>query len=236
MLPSTPTTYGVSFDYRFNIDDVFKVKFTQDTDDPNYPKSFTITKDGKNHNWQHWENAINTTPGATNAVFELLPELTEKCEVKMLIFKSCIKTTGNFEVNIRNLKVEKIDYPTLYLTRLGTGESNISDTQVSWRKVNPTKYELEINKANNKKELLVFSELFDPNWVLDTKNEEKFNSEHVLVNIYANGWLIDKSGKYKVEIIYKPQDTYIKSVYLAVISICITLAILYFGRKKHENK
>lgn len=73
---------------------------------------------------------------------------------------------------------------------------------LSYHRYNPTKYKVSI-KASNRPFTLIFSELYNKEWQASVKGETITN--HFLINFYANGWLIDKTGDFDIEISFIPQ-------------------------------
>jgi hypothetical protein len=69
------------------------------------------------------------------------------------------------------------------------------------------------------KELLVYSQSYDPGWVAFVGRKKI--KEHVLVNNWANGWLIEPGQKEKVKIIYWPQ-------YLEYLGFLLVLSFFFW--------
>jgi hypothetical protein len=122
-----------------------------------------------------------------------------------------------------------------------TRNSSVPDIQ-SW-KVNPTKYKIQIEKSKDPY-LLVFSETFHPQWVLDIepstsspilsdKSPEYNMAQHVLVNGYANGWWIDKPGTSELTIEFLPQRWYKIGwiISIATLFLCFIYLIFIFIRR-----
>ena len=80
---------------------------------------------------------------------------------------------------------------------------------ISYKKVDPTFYEINISQQNP--EYLIFSSRYDENWIL-TEGRPSFieklivkpNNTHFKVNLYANGWRVEKPGEYTLY--YYPQQ------------------------------
>lgn len=110
---------------------------------------------------------------------------------------------------------------------------NNSIVKISYKRINPTKYVIHIQ--NSSPFILVFSELFNDVWQASYKGGVY---QHIRVNFYANGWIIDKTGESDVIIEYLPQrllDTGEKisiGSYLFVVAICLFLAFKEIKRRK----
>ena len=81
--------------------------------------------------------------------------------------------------------------------------------------------------------MLVFSETFDkgwvpyygePNWVEAFYTERIPENNHFLVNGYANGWYINKTGSTMITLYFWPQSVYYlgMATSLGTIGACIT--------------
>ncbi|KKS03414.1 MAG: hypothetical protein UU64_C0001G0070 [candidate division WWE3 bacterium GW2011_GWF2_41_45] len=97
---------------------------------------------------------------------------------------------------------------------------------LSFKKINPTKYVVDIKNAKNNF-ILVFNQSFDSNWKVYFEGKE-IGTNHNLVNFYANFWDInikDANGiqDFQLVIEYYPQ----KFVYIG--SVMTTIFILFSG-------
>lgn len=151
------------------------------------------------------------------------------------IRKSLFLDKGDYEISIFSDEEREIallqekNYPT-----------KTSTVVKSYERVNPTEYNVKISKADNKEEILVFSELFDSNWEAYYDSGELIDAgKHLKVNVYANAWVIDRAGDYQIKIIYTPQKSLEigKKVSLTTVTILLTVYILLVLRHKkyHVN-
>jgi hypothetical protein len=106
--------------------------------------------------------------------------------------------------------------------------------QISYKTINPTQYTINITKLDPK--YLIFSTRYDKYWIL-TEGKPSFiarlfskpNQNHFKVNIYANGWLVEKPGEYTL--FYYPQQVmYASLIIMLVIASGIAMILIY--RKK----
>ena len=164
-------------------------------------------------------------------------------EIKMddkVVYKSSADTQNKlkwFETNPVQLKKGK---HKITIVKNGAGEFSIDEIiiknynskstslfeanntiPVTWKKINPTKYKVEMNTTNPT--FLVFSETYDPLWVAKYDNEE-VNS--VIAYSAINSFKINKTGNVSITLEYTPQ----KYVYIGFIISIIGLfsIILYF--------
>ena len=91
---------------------------------------------------------------------------------------------------------------------------------VTYQKINPTKYIAEV--TSDGPYMLELKEQFDPRWKISV------GGEHVKVNGFANGWIIDKKGSYDVELYYAPQIYFYIGLGISIVSLIY--AMVFFIR------
>lgn len=131
------------------------------------------------------------------------------------------------DIKIENVEFKLFTVPTAIL--LSNNEPRSSKPEISVRQKNQTKY--EVNVKNSKESfLLVMNNEHNSNWEI---SGEHLKSEHIRVNGFANGWLIDKPGDYVLEVSYRPQ----KYFYIGVIVTggYMILVIVYLLKKRNED-
>ena len=227
-LSRLPEIYRIEFDYRFEEGKVFGLRFSQDIDSAENPVMSTrVSKDEFFHDWKHFEGKFTTTNGAVGGILEVYPIARTSCSRKFLVKRFCEDSLLKFNVDLRNFKVTTVKYPQIRLVRNGL-ESLGPETTIEWSKVNPTRYNVKINKLDAKAEMLVFSELFNSGWEASFEDGSKIPSQkHFLVNVYANGWLIDKTGNYQISLRFLPQKTLELGVRIS--AIFLTASLLFIG-------
>jgi len=94
-------------------------------------------------------------------------------------------------------------------------ERNLISTE--FKKVNPTKYIVDVDAK--KPFTLVFSESYHPKWKAFIDGKAIPDDKHFVVNGYANGFMIDKIGKYQIILEFTPQRLF----YIGLIISGITL-------------
>jgi hypothetical protein len=131
--------------------------------------------------------------------------MEEVCETKIIIRK-CQLEPEDFSVEIRRFIVKTVDFPELHLVKGATREyQQDNEMGLVWEKVSPVEYKVFLEKNNASTEMLVFSELYNPGWQLVGEEGDMLDNKHLLVNMYANGWLFEKPGEQKFSIIFVPQ-------------------------------
>ena len=194
-------SYKIKFDYRFSEGNRFILQIKQDIDKEGYPVfRRVIDKNAFFHNELSYEATIKPSIGANNITIEILPDSE--------------KENSNFKLLITNLYLNREVDKELILST-GNIENHISSSdKVEWQKVDSTRYKLKVNKITDQPSVIVFSELYDAGWEIK-------DLKHIKVNGYANGWLINKSGNYELEAVYKPQK------YLDIFTLVTILSVLF---------
>ena len=85
----------------------------------------------------------------------------------------------------------------------------------SWTEVSPTSY--KANVKSNAKFLLVFLESYDPHWAAFVNGRRIPESNHVEINAFANGWLIDALGNVTITVEYETQSFLTASIAASVV-------------------
>jgi|GEM_PF-1949894 len=119
-------------------------------------------------------------------------------------------------------------YPVIYATTLPSGSTNYTSLYsfypppiqtgiIEWTEINPTLFKVSVINAS-KPFVLVLSTTYSNNWKI-----YGINAKHITVYSYANGWIINKTGSYQIEIFY---PTTLTKVVLSLQFIGIIVPIL----------
>ena len=207
MLPEIPGRFKIDLDFRFKKGKAFSLYFTQDIDPAESPvlKEY-VMKSEIYHEWSHWTRTFDVSPGAKEGILGIFPTKEEVCKREWWGRKICTMEDSDFDVEIVNLRLTESTLPNILLASLDGIPSYETTTKLKWEEVNPTLYSISINKNGSKPEVLVFSELFNSGWKAVYEDGSLIpDQKHLVVNTYANGWLIDKAGNYSLNIEYFPQ-------------------------------
>lgn len=93
-----------------------------------------------------------------------------------------------------------------------------------WNEISPTKYEASIDSTGPF--FLVLLESYDEHWKTYINGTLVSERNHLKVNGFANGWLIENAGNLKITIQYQIQDMFTMSVIASVILSALLLAFL----------
>ncbi len=101
---------------------------------------------------------------------------------------------------------------------------------VSFKKLNPTKYSVRISNAKEKY-ILVLNQAFNKGWKVHI--EEQIPEEnHILINDFLNGWLIEKRGSYNFYIEYEPQKLAHTGIFISLVTILVLIFTYHRISKK----
>jgi len=104
---------------------------------------------------------------------------------------------------------------------------------VSHKRLSPVKYQVQVVGATDPF-ILNFNTRYSPYWKLSTEGNGDSSFEHVMLNQYSNGWLINEPGSYTLELFYTPQKRFY--IGLLVSSLGLVLALFYLIHRWYKNK
>jgi hypothetical protein len=100
----------------------------------------------------------------------------------------------------------------------------------SWIELSPTSYVAHMKSKGAF--VLVLLESYDAHWKLSVNGSPVSEANHVEVNAFANGWIIDKTGELTISIEYEKQNT----LYVSIIASLLLLALLMTFLNRKELK
>lgn len=234
--------YDVSFDYWIKKGETFHLTVSQDTD-PIVESSDqshyfqNIHTDSYNHDFTHDEVKLTPDNRSTKMSIGFLVELFNDCPDNNSLFERCKDPIykkffdKETEVLIKNLTVKRVFDSQIHLIQDKPLPITTSP-QISYKLINPAEYRISI-KGAKAPYLLVFSELFNSDWKISLNNMALDNKNHYLVNSYANGWFIDKTGDYEMVLKFAPQSFLEIGEIGSVISfIVVSLFFILFVLKR----
>lgn len=101
-----------------------------------------------------------------------------------------------------------------------------------WTEISPTKY--EVNTNSNAPFLLGFLENYDSNWKASVNGKPIPENNHITINDFANGWLINGTGNLTITVEYETQNLITTSFAASIILLSALCALLLF-RKNFEE-
>lgn len=101
----------------------------------------------------------------------------------------------------------------------------------SYKHVNPTKYEIEVQNAK-KGDVLVFSESYDFNWVAKNNDFKNLNSKPY--NKLFNSFVLEEDGNYSLQVYYSLQTFVNIGLIISVITLIVIVSIFVCGHKSKK--
>lgn len=102
-----------------------------------------------------------------------------------------------------------------------------------YKAIDPTKYIVNVNASHPY--MLVFPEAYDPLWTAKVKeNEHGETVEYKSIPLYSiiNGFWINKTGQYEVDVTYKPQEWFYIGAAISIATILGSLGYLIYRRRE----
>jgi hypothetical protein len=153
-----------------------------------------------------------------------------KCEDE--VFKQQFDRAS--ETMLSNMSLYKETIETPYLIHLNEVASSNDLPEVGFTKNSHVSYDVEISD-NKSPFLLVFSESYDPGWILYKNGEEYASNRHYLVNAYANAWVVDENENGSFQLRYVPEKTFRIASLLSVVSIAVGIVGIFLYRKNAKK-
>jgi len=243
--------YHVSFDYYTRFGELPKVEFVQDID-PVINKKLRpifrreITSEGYWFDYQSYKEGINPNQAASSAYLVLSVKPWNDCK-RILDFnpKSCedLSFRRNFnrksETIIKNLGLKRFGFRDPVLRKVDVEPVGQDLPEIKFSRLHKTKYLVTVKNVTDPF-VLVFSELFDDGWRAYLKKGDStslINGEkHILVNGYANAWLIDGQGDYQIILEFWPQRLLKYASIISLIGIFLSVSYLIKSRKKNLGR
>ncbi len=113
--------------------------------------------------------------------------------------------------NKLKINVTEVIHPDI-LIQPKTENFAYNKINLSYKMISPTKYIVNVNSV--KPGIIVFAERYDEGW-----NLSDFDNNHFKVNGYANGWYLNKTGKYNLVLEYQPQKYFYYGLLISLITI-----------------
>ena len=176
--------------------------------------------------------------------FEKTTSSSRNAKDAKLFFYSFSNDGSVSNVSISDIKVEEVLDPEIFL-RYVSDSSGIKEgnPKIEYKKINPTKYKLNISGAKTPY-ILIFNESFNKDWKLTYRNKLIIpKPKHLLVNGYANAWLIDPSyvdnnQNYSLIVEFSSQKYFVAFFILTILvftTVSINIIVSFSRRQRKEN-
>lgn len=217
---------------------------------PNFPNSYMMTSMPKTQEeYKEFVRKFPVRPIYENGPFQMF-EFDDK------VYRSEVYIPDRIYVGdmLRKIEDKTVSFHSAFIDTVDCQQSNIiSDfcnskydpptMSLSTIKVNPTRYEIRVKQSESPAPfLLVFQNSFHKSWKLSVDNAAPLSEDqHVLVNKYANGWVINKGNRkgkteYLVSIKLDSQKYFTYGLWISGLSLAVfmgyILRITQYGRRK----
>ncbi len=106
---------------------------------------------------------------------------------------------------------------------------------ICYKEINPTLYKVNIKNATTSFAIML-KQNYNINWNIKGLNNNTYY--HYKVDLYGNGWVINRSGNYTFYIVFSPQKVYNEVNDIAITSNIVSLgtlvSIFFYIRKKNK--
>lgn len=180
---------------------------------------------------ENLSSRIKFSDNASSNRFE--SKITTSNQTKSLDISICPPSGKAEDIRIDNVVFKLFQTPTAILASEAQ-KGKKSSPEISVNMINKTNYEISVSKAI-KPFLLVMNDEFNQNWKISSKGYQ-INSDHIKVNGFANGWIVDKKGDYVLRVEYAPQKYFYLGLTVTSVYIVLVIAYLVINRKRKKNE
>lgn len=128
------------------------------------------------------------------------------------------KSRTNTNLSIKDFRINLVNIPEIIAYNNLSTRDDITSTPRT-RKIKQTEY--DIDKIDTRTRIIGFTQSYDSNWV--------GSGQHILLNGYANGWILDK-GTNAFTINYSLQNLFIIGAIISFISFCVCISFIILRR------
>lgn len=124
------------------------------------------------------------------------------------------------DVSLRSLTMQTLARGTA-APRVRPGDCNVSGA--TWQERNPMEYQLQ-GRATGRC-TVVFRQSYAPVWTLDAAGGSAVVHQHVMVDGFANGWVIDADGPITLRVVNRALYAYESGMVLTLLSLALAIAL-----------
>ena len=112
------------------------------------------------------------------------------------------------------------------------GDPNVLPPTIVYAKTSAVEYHVEVTNARQPF-VLILGETFDPRWGVSGSTFDTNTARHVRIDGFANGWIIQKTGTFQLEIRFGPGNGFVLGYYVSLVTALFlgSAAILRSGRR-----
>lgn len=212
----TDRSYIISFDYKYGYGN---------------PPSYALWQDGallpnpagdleKNKDWTSFSALLTPSILSTGGHLFLYADDGE----------ASIPTQSYYD----NVKIVKVPAMVESLVIAAFDENVTPIPSVSYKRLAPTAYQVTV-KGATQPFLLNFLETYDSGWEAQIERKTLPSANHLRAFTYANAWVIDKQGDYTIDIIFKPQRTFMLAGAVTLLGLAICFGLIWYSRKQRAQ-
>lgn len=182
--------------------------------------------------------------GNKTVVFEIPQDYRgNRIESMRLFIQFTPQPNQNYSVTFHNITfaqyVSNQQWPLLFLDNQQFNSPIISSlafndsvsysdhiVDVSVTKISSTRFSARLTNVS-RGNILVFSESFSPYWILETPSGSYINSTHLIIDSYANGWILNESGNFSILFIYNSPSRHILEYVILAGLMSLLLFLIY---------
>lgn len=139
-------------------------------------------------------------------------------------------TAGHHKIALEQVSSE--DYSIQLIPVSGPVQNNPEPPKLDVKRISPT--EFRVKASSSSPYFLIFNESYNPFWQILVNGERQ--SEHFVVNGFANGYYIDQTGDHEIRLYYWPQTLFNIGGIISLITILIFgIAVTISRTKKVES-
>lgn len=97
--------------------------------------------------------------------------------------------------------------------------------KIEFEKKSPVNYDIKITNSNGRF-ILVFNNNYHPGWTVFVGDKPLSSDKHIVVNGYANGFVVDKSGNFDISLRFTPEEKAQSSYKISQVTIFLGLVVL----------
>lgn len=135
----------------------------------------------------------------------------------------------------KEFNIEEVFSPEIF--GIETFENQMEEIpELTYTRINPARYEVKI-KSVREPFVLVMNQKYSPQWkLIDRKDNKEIETKTPPVDMYANGWLIDKQGDMDLIIEFAPQKYFEKGALVSIATLIVSGGTLAFSLRKGLKK
>lgn len=160
---------------------------------------------------------------------EPLSIYSSNSELKWYTVKTLRLQKGNHNLSLIFDEMDvNLDQMVIKSVNQGSERNYSKVTNITYRKINPTKYIVYVNTS--RPFFLAFSESYHPLWQASIDGEKV---EHFEINSFANGYYVNKIGNYVIILEFTKQRIYEASMaisFATIITLIIGISIVHLQR------